>query len=500
MSCGSSAGHLVEGGLDDRGGQVVGADVRERALEGAPDGRAGGGDDHCLGHGGSCAENGVRSATATARAGAPGRRAGPVRPPPRGPRARRCPALRRAAADQRQPPAQPGQPAGTGRRRALARPRRSRRRARARGRRRCAASATSCTLSLHRHAARHLRRRAASSTAGQQRRRRPGRSPRRRGGSGRPTTARAARRTPGRAGRRGRPRCRRPRRPRRSGPRQLAAGTSGDVRSGCSSGSTVPRSGQVPTTTWAPAARSVRDGAGQVARGLAGRHPVGDVVGADHDRRRGRRGRRSARATWASSVGAARADDRLDVAAATRRPSSRASPPASSAPGVCSARSAPRPAALESPSDREAQRRVPRPAAALGAAAAGGGVGRLADRRAGEPGLDLEQAPDGRRRLAERRCRAAGPAAVTRPALRPDALAPGDLRRSRRRPGEHAPGLDRAAVRWRPTTPRRTSVQVNDSLIDLVGNTPLVRLDRIGGAPARRRSWPRSSTSTPAAR
>ena len=52
MSRGSSDGHLVERRAHDRRRQVVGADVLERALEGAPDRRAGGGDDDCLGHAG----------------------------------------------------------------------------------------------------------------------------------------------------------------------------------------------------------------------------------------------------------------------------------------------------------------------------------------------------------------------------------------------------------------------------------------------------------------
>ena len=43
-------GHLVEGGADDGGGQVVGAQVLQGALAGAADGRAGGGDDDGLGH------------------------------------------------------------------------------------------------------------------------------------------------------------------------------------------------------------------------------------------------------------------------------------------------------------------------------------------------------------------------------------------------------------------------------------------------------------------
>ena len=45
------AGHLVQRGLHDQGGQVVGPEVLERPLVGAADGGAGGGDDDCLGHG-----------------------------------------------------------------------------------------------------------------------------------------------------------------------------------------------------------------------------------------------------------------------------------------------------------------------------------------------------------------------------------------------------------------------------------------------------------------
>jgi hypothetical protein len=45
-------GHLVEGGRDDVGGEVVGAALDQRALHGPPDGRAGRGDDDGFGHGG----------------------------------------------------------------------------------------------------------------------------------------------------------------------------------------------------------------------------------------------------------------------------------------------------------------------------------------------------------------------------------------------------------------------------------------------------------------
>ena len=46
-------GHLVQGGADDGGGQVVGAEVLERPLERAADGGAGGRDDDGFGHGSS---------------------------------------------------------------------------------------------------------------------------------------------------------------------------------------------------------------------------------------------------------------------------------------------------------------------------------------------------------------------------------------------------------------------------------------------------------------
>src|ERR1051326_3253348 len=42
------------------------------------------------------------------------------------------------------------------------------------------------------------------------------------------------------------------------------------------------------------------------------------------------------------------------------------------------------------------------------------------------------------------------------------------------------PGLDRAGIRVLPLTDRGTAMEVSDSLIDLVGGTPLVRLDRVG--------------------
>ena len=40
-------------------------------------------------------------------------------------------------------------------------------------------------------------------------------------------------------------------------------------------------------------------------------------------------------------------------------------------------------------------------------------------------------------------------------------------------------------------------MDVSDSVLDLIGNTPLVRLDRIG-RDLRAISWPSSSTSIPA--
>ena len=45
MSVGSSCGHLVQRGPHDGGGEVVGAQVAQRALDGAADRGAGGGDD-----------------------------------------------------------------------------------------------------------------------------------------------------------------------------------------------------------------------------------------------------------------------------------------------------------------------------------------------------------------------------------------------------------------------------------------------------------------------
>ena len=51
-------GDLVQRGLDDRGGQVVGAQVLQRALEGAADGGAGGGDDDGFGHAGDSVRRG----------------------------------------------------------------------------------------------------------------------------------------------------------------------------------------------------------------------------------------------------------------------------------------------------------------------------------------------------------------------------------------------------------------------------------------------------------
>ena len=54
-------------------------------------------------------------------------------------------------------------------------------------------------------------------------------------------------------------------------------------RSGCAMGRTVPRSGQVPTTTSAPASRSRRTALLRCAYGHRGRGLGGDVVRADED-------------------------------------------------------------------------------------------------------------------------------------------------------------------------------------------------------------------------
>ena len=120
------------------------------------------------------------------------------------------------------------------------------------------------------------------------------------------------------------------------------------VRSGWSTGFTVPRSGQVPTTTSAPAARSAvtardrsRTDEAIGTRCVTSLVPM--IITATST------GRFSACATC-TSRSAERAPLRATTSRSTRRRRSRAMPPASSAPGVCSARSQPRPAAAESPS------------------------------------------------------------------------------------------------------------------------------------------------------
>ena len=51
ISAGSSCGTLADDLLDGEGGEVVGPALDERTLEGATDGGAAGGHDHCVRHG-----------------------------------------------------------------------------------------------------------------------------------------------------------------------------------------------------------------------------------------------------------------------------------------------------------------------------------------------------------------------------------------------------------------------------------------------------------------
>ena len=90
-------------------------------------------------------------------------------------------------------------------------------------------------------------------------------------------------------------------------------------RSGGATGSTVPRSGQVPTITSVPASRSRRHALDEVAHRLRRQHPVGHVVDADQDDRDVGLGRQRP-VDLTAQVGGLGADDgvRAQVDAAVR--------------------------------------------------------------------------------------------------------------------------------------------------------------------------------------
>ena len=238
----------------------------------------------------------------------------------------------------------------------------------------------------------------------------PGRSPAPTGGNGPGSTGAAGCRTPGRAGHRARPRCHRPPRRPPSAPgarrRESRAAT---VFSGCSSGSTVPRSGQVPTTTWQPVARSVPDRPRQVAGGLLDGYPVGDVVRPDHDHRQVERpdGRPGHLGVQVGALGAHLGHhlDKDATAGLTGEPA-----------GQLACRSLFRhlcaqPGGARVAEDREPQRRRPGPSRPPGPGRGRRLGARLADRPAGPAGLGPDHAP---RPVAERARRREDAPAVRR--------------------------------------------------------------------------------------
>ena len=121
-------------------------------------------------------------------------------------------------------------------------------------------------------------------------------------------------------------------------------------RSGWGMGRTVPRSGQVPTTTATPSLVQALDRRDEERDRAARWDAVCDVVGADDDEREIGRWRVD-EVELALQVAALRSDDG-DGAERHRPPHARARPLAAAAPVVCSGCSTPNPAAPESPSTR----------------------------------------------------------------------------------------------------------------------------------------------------
>ena len=119
-------------------------------------------------------------------------------------------------------------------------------------------------------------------------------------------------------------------------------------RSGCAIGSTVPRSGQVHTTTSVPSARSRRTARARCATASDGR--VREVTSFAPIMIRAMSGCRSRTcSTWETRC-SERAPTTAAVTSRTGRSATSASPAASSTPGVSSMSCTPSPAALESPS------------------------------------------------------------------------------------------------------------------------------------------------------
>ena len=138
---------------------------------------------------------------------------------------------------------------------------------------------------------------------------------------------RARRRTPGRGSSRARRCGRPPRRPRSSARRPAGATRRGPTcRSGGAIGSTVPRSGQVPTSTSTPASRSRRTASARWRTDCGRQHAVGHVVGADQDDRDVR-----ARSAAPGRSGRRGRTDRAPTTAKTRRCTRRSACSASAA-------------------------------------------------------------------------------------------------------------------------------------------------------------------------
>ncbi len=124
-------------------------------------------------------------------------------------------------------------------------------------------------------------------------------------------------------------------------------------RSGWPTGSTEPRSGQVPTTTWQPAVRSRETASARCFTERAGgTRPVMSFapIMMTHTSGTGARPGSVSSSDTCRSRSADPAPESATLCSSTGRSDTAASPEASSAPGVCPERRTPRPAAVESPS------------------------------------------------------------------------------------------------------------------------------------------------------
>ncbi len=240
----------------------------------------------------------------------------------------------------------------------------------------------------------------------------------------------------------------------------------------------------------------------QAAHRRVARHPVGDVVRADHDHadvRHPGRVRQQPATTWRSRS-SDWAPGSATLRSSTGRSATAASPDASSAPGVCRARRTPWPAAVESPSRTSAAGARPGPANATPVQPVRARRVRAAGRRppavspAGPRPAPAPPPPRPIRPIAAaavRRARRDPPchprprhpscvATSSVPYSRTQHYLPrtGRCRQSRR---GRMPALRHRLAILMPTTSRRSrrhTVQFHDSMISLVGNTPLVRLQQ----------------------